>query len=57
MRRERGLADEALAAAVDVDARYPIPDWGRLMQRVQGKQRVWLEKARGRAIAMQVAGR
>jgi len=40
------LAKTALAEAVALEASYPIPNWGRMMERVQGRQRVWLEEAR-----------
>lgn len=39
-------ADRALAEAVELEARHPVAGWGRIMERVQGKDRVWLEEAR-----------
>jgi hypothetical protein len=54
---EPSLANETLAEAMELDAAQPVPDWGQLMERVQGKQRLWLEEARERARAMQVVRR
>jgi Flp pilus assembly protein TadD len=44
-----GLVDEAqevLVTAVELERRAPIASWGRVMQRVQGASRLWLEEAR-----------
>lgn len=37
---------DALRTAVELEADAPIGDWGKRMERVQGRQRAWLEKAR-----------
>jgi tetratricopeptide (TPR) repeat protein/endogenous inhibitor of DNA gyrase (YacG/DUF329 family) len=46
---QKELAEETLAAAVELEAVHPVANWGRLMERVQGRQRLWLEEARMRA--------
>ena len=43
---DRGAADAALALAVVVEAEHPIAGYGKLMERVQGRERLWLEAAR-----------
>jgi hypothetical protein len=42
-------ADALLAEAVAREAEYPVAGWGKLMERVQGPRRVWLEAARSAA--------
>ncbi len=42
-------AQEALTAAVQLEIRHPVPDWYRLMERIQGRERSWLEAARSAA--------
>ena len=42
-------ADEARQRAVEAELREPINGWGKRMQRVQGRARVWVEKARREA--------
>jgi tetratricopeptide (TPR) repeat protein len=37
---------EALGRAVELEQREPITDWGKRMQREQGRARAWVEKAR-----------
>jgi hypothetical protein len=39
-------AQDALQQAVELETRQPIKNWGRLMERVQGRSRVWVETAR-----------
>ena len=43
------LAKTALAEAVELEAGYRVSNWGKMMERVQGKERVWLEDARMKA--------
>lgn len=42
----RDAADAALAQAVAVESEHPVAGFGKLMERVQGSRRVWLEAAR-----------
>ncbi len=37
---------EARQMAVEAELRQPIKNWGRRMERVQGRSRLWIEKAR-----------
>jgi hypothetical protein len=39
----------ALRQAVQAEQREPVKDWGKRMERVQGRGRVWIEKARREA--------
>jgi hypothetical protein len=39
-------AEEARQLAVEAERREPIKGWGKRMERVQGRARVWIEKAR-----------
>jgi tetratricopeptide (TPR) repeat protein len=39
-------AQEALSTAVNLERDEPIADWGKRMERVQGRGRVWVERAR-----------
>jgi hypothetical protein len=39
-------AQRAIAIAVEREANQPIQHWGRIMERVQGSLRLWLEEAR-----------
>jgi tetratricopeptide (TPR) repeat protein len=39
-------AEEALQKAVELEKSEPIKDWGKRMERVQGRGRVWVEQAR-----------
>lgn len=43
------VADEARQQAVEAELRQPISGWGKRMERVQGRARVWVEKARREA--------
>ena len=43
---DRDAADAALAQAAAVEAEHPIAGYGKLMERVQGRERLWLEAAR-----------
>jgi hypothetical protein len=42
-------AEAALAEAVQLESREPIANWGKQMERVQGRGRLWIEKARREA--------
>lgn len=42
-------AADALRQAVQAEQREPVKDWGKRMERVQGRSRVWIEKARREA--------
>jgi Flp pilus assembly protein TadD len=42
-------ADGSLAEAIQLELVTPVSQWGRLMQRVQGNDRLWVEKARDNA--------
>lgn len=37
---------EALTRAVELEQQQPIADWGKRMEREQGRGRAWVEKAR-----------
>ena len=39
-------ATDSLEKAVQTELQGPVKDWGRRMERVQGRGRVWIEKAR-----------
>ncbi len=39
-------AQDALATAVEVERREGVENWGKRMERVQGRGRLWIEKAR-----------
>lgn len=39
-------ANEARQKAIELELREPIKDWGRRMERIQGRSRVWIEQAR-----------
>ena len=39
-------AYEALAVAVELEKQSPVENWGRVMSRVQGNVRIWLEDGR-----------
>jgi hypothetical protein len=45
---ERQQAQTALEAAVKLESEHPVKNYGRLMERIQGAPRVWLEKQRRR---------
>ncbi len=40
---------EALQQAIELEKREAVPQWGKRMERVQGRGRVWIEKARREA--------
>ncbi len=40
---------EALQQAIELEKREAVPHWGKRMERVQGRGRVWIEKARREA--------
>jgi predicted Zn-dependent protease len=40
------MANEALQLAVEAERQDPVKNWGKTMERVQGHNRVWVEKAR-----------
>ena len=42
-------AEATLAAAVQLDTTHPCGNWSRIMQRIQGGDRVWLEAGRKEA--------
>ena len=42
-------AQEALQRAVDAESREPVKNWGKRMERVQGRGRLWIEMARRNA--------
>ena len=42
-------ANDWLAQAVTLERDTPIPHWGRRMERVQGRARIWVEQARAAA--------
>ncbi len=48
-------ADEALAIAAQREINHPVKGWGKLMERVQGSIRLWLEEARHDALAKDAA--
>jgi thioredoxin-like negative regulator of GroEL len=39
-------AQQALATAVNLERDEPIAGWGKRMERIQGRSRVWVERAR-----------
>ena len=39
-------ASDTLEKAVQAELAEPVKDWGRRMERVQGRGRVWIERAR-----------
>jgi Flp pilus assembly protein TadD len=39
-------AANALRTAVTIEKKQPVKDWGKRMERVQGRGRLWVEKAR-----------
>ena len=39
-------AQDSLATAVEVERREGVENWGKRMERVQGRGRLWIEKAR-----------
>lgn len=41
--------DVALQQAIELEQREAVPNWGKRMERVQGRSRVWIEKARREA--------
>jgi hypothetical protein len=43
------VAEQTLVSAVQLEADHPVPNLGRMMQRVQGPERRWMEIARRRA--------
>lgn len=45
---QKDLAETALAEAIELEAGYRVSNWGKMMERVQGKERVWLEDAKMR---------
>lgn len=53
-RGEFAAAEDLLQSAIGAERRQPIARWGRLMERVQGRDRMWIERARSEA---GVAGR
>ena len=42
-------AGQALQQAIELERDQPIANWGKRMERVQGRGRVWIENARGAA--------
>jgi Flp pilus assembly protein TadD len=40
---------EALQQAIELETREPVKNWGKRMERVQGRGRVWIESARRNA--------
>jgi hypothetical protein len=42
-------AEDARQQAVEAELREPIQGWGKRMERVQGRSRLWIEKARRQA--------
>ena len=40
------LANEKLAAAVQLEKKYTVSNWGHSMERIQGPERNWIENAR-----------
>ncbi len=42
-------ARDALRQAVELERREPIANWGKRMERVQGRSRLWIEKSRREA--------
>jgi hypothetical protein len=42
-------ANQSLAQAIDMERQAPVKNWGRMMERVQGPARLWIEQARREA--------
>lgn len=42
-------AGQTLNSAVAVEREHPVANWGKRMERIQGRQRLWIEKARRQA--------
>jgi hypothetical protein len=42
-------ADQHISTGAELEQQDPIANWGRAMQRYQGRPRLWLERARARA--------
>jgi hypothetical protein len=42
-------AERALDTAIQIEQSTPIAGWGRLMERVQGQPRLWVEQRRTKA--------
>jgi hypothetical protein len=47
---DQSSADSTLARAAAIETEQPVAGFGRLMERVQGQRRVWLEAARQQAV-------
>jgi hypothetical protein len=45
-------ADWFLALGIQLEQTAPIPNWGRVMERVQGNGRIWLETARSQGLVV-----
>ena len=45
----QAAAEQNIRAGARLELQYPIADWGRAMQRCQGRPRLWLERGRNRA--------
>jgi hypothetical protein len=43
-------AEARLAEAVALEKKHPVSNWGQVMERIQGRSRIWLEDGRRRAI-------
>lgn len=43
------VASDALQRAVALEQREPIENWGKRMERIQGRSRAWIEAARREA--------
>ncbi len=41
--------NDALQQAIELEKREAVPHWGKRMERVQGRGRLWIEKARREA--------
>jgi hypothetical protein len=46
---DQTAADQHIWAGAELEQQDPIANWGRAMQRYQGRPRLWLERARARA--------
>jgi Flp pilus assembly protein TadD len=44
------LAEQSLVRAVQLEQASPIQNWGQVMERVQGPERLWLEAGRQRRV-------
>lgn len=42
-------ANDSLATAVELERQTPVAQWGKRMERVQGRARIWIEQARAGA--------